>query len=216
MARPSRFDHDQFLDAAVRLTSVGGPQAVTMTACAQEVGAPSGSIYHRFRSRPVLLAEVWLRTVERFQGGYFDCFAAPTTIRRTCRAAARHVVAWSRENPQEAALLLYGAADFGRADWPEEYVRRANDGDQRVRTAVVAVADLIAPGSAPAVDRTRLALIDLPLAVVRRHLRSGEPLPDHAEALAEDGAEALLGPFDPDRRLLPLDFRTDGDAGVGA
>ncbi len=42
-------------------------------------------------------------------------------------------------------------------------------------------------------DRVALALIDLPLAVVRRPLRAGQPLPPHAEDLAEDSAAALLG-----------------------
>ncbi|MEU0161262.1 hypothetical protein ABZ154_21120 [Streptomyces sp. NPDC006261] len=36
--------------------------------------------------------------------------------------------------------------------------------------------------------------MDLPLAVVRRHLRAGRPLPAHAEDLAEEAAAALLGP----------------------
>lgn len=70
MPRPPRFDADELLDAAVLLAAAGGPAAVTMSAVAQTVGAPSGSVYHRFPGRPALLAEVWLRTVEDFQEGY--------------------------------------------------------------------------------------------------------------------------------------------------
>ncbi|MFF8264165.1 helix-turn-helix domain-containing protein [Streptomyces virginiae] len=69
MARPPRFDTGQLLDAAVRLAAVGGPASVTMSAVAQAVGAPSGTVYHRFTGRTALLAEVWLCTVERFQEG---------------------------------------------------------------------------------------------------------------------------------------------------
>ncbi|GGV02521.1 hypothetical protein GCM10010275_46970 [Streptomyces litmocidini] len=41
-------------------------------------------------------------------------------------------------------------------------------------------------------DRVALALVDLPLTVVRRHLRSGTPLPPHAEDLTEQCTSALL------------------------
>ncbi|MFE3937072.1 TetR family transcriptional regulator, partial [Streptomyces goshikiensis] len=64
MARPPRFDTDQLLDAAVALAAAGGPAAVTMSAVAQAVGAPSGSVYHRVAGRPARHAEVWVRSVE--------------------------------------------------------------------------------------------------------------------------------------------------------
>ncbi|GGV02514.1 hypothetical protein GCM10010275_46960 [Streptomyces litmocidini] len=75
-------------------------------------GAPRGSVYHRFAGRTALLAEVWLRTVERFQAGYLAVLTGGPDAHRAARAASRHVVAWCRENPAEAALLLYGAADL--------------------------------------------------------------------------------------------------------
>src|SRR5687768_1799772 len=99
MARPPRFDVKQLLDAAVRLAAAAGPAAVTMSAVATEVGAPSGSVYHRFPGRTALLAEVWLRTVEGFQEGYFEAVEAGVDARRAGCSAARHVVAWSRAHP---------------------------------------------------------------------------------------------------------------------
>ncbi|MDX3533924.1 TetR/AcrR family transcriptional regulator [Streptomyces sp. MB09-01] len=192
MARPPRFDTDQILDAAVRLAAAAGPGGVTMSAAAQAVGAPSGSMYHRFAGRTALLAEVWLRTVERFQEGYFAMLHSDPDPRRAARAAARHVVAWSRAHPQEAALLLYGPAEFGRVDWSEEHTRRADSGNQRVYAALAALADSLGATDPQGRDRVTLALIDLPLSVVRRHLRAGGPLPPHAEDLAEECAAALL------------------------
>ncbi|MFE6838799.1 TetR/AcrR family transcriptional regulator [Streptomyces sp. NPDC057705] len=192
MARPPRFDTDQILDAAVRLAAAAGPGGVTMSAAAQAVGAPSGSMYHRFAGRTALLAEVWLRSVERFQEGYFATLHSDPDPRRAARAAARHVVAWSRAHPQEAALLLYGPAEFGRADWSEEHTRRADSGNQRVYAALGALADSLGATDPQGRDRVTLALIDLPLSVVRRHLRAGGPLPPHAEDLAEECAAALL------------------------
>jgi len=54
------------------------------------VGAPTGSIYHRFDSRDVLLAKVWLRAAGAFQ----SAFLSPppyvdTLIRATYSAALR-------------------------------------------------------------------------------------------------------------------------------
>ncbi|MFJ7158847.1 TetR/AcrR family transcriptional regulator [Streptomyces sp. NPDC101118] len=196
MARPPRFDSDLLLDAAVRLTAGGGPGAVTMAAVAKAVGAPSGSVYHRFAGRPALLAEVWLRTVERFQEGYFAVLDGADDPRRAASGAARYVVEWSREHPEEATLLLYGPADFGRADWSEEHRRRADAGNARVFATLASLADAlgIPAGDRQGRDRVTLALIDLPLSVVRRHLRAGTPLPPHAEDLTEAGTTALLAP----------------------
>ncbi|MFF9199867.1 TetR/AcrR family transcriptional regulator [Streptomyces sp. NPDC014779] len=193
MVRPPRFDTAQLLDAAVRLAASGGPQAVTMSAVAQAVGAPSGSVYHRFAGRTALLAELWLRTVERFQEGYFAVLTGEPDPHRAARAASRHVVAWCRENPAEAVLLLYGAADFGRADWSEEHRRRADAGNGRIFEALATLAQALGARNEQDRDRVALALIDLPLTVVRRHLRAGSTLPPHAEDLTEQCTTALLG-----------------------
>ncbi|WP_093896391.1 TetR/AcrR family transcriptional regulator [Streptomyces sp. Ncost-T10-10d] len=195
MARPPRFDMNQLLDAAVRQAAALGPAGVTMSAVAKEVGAPSGSVYHRFAGRTALLAEVWLRTVESFQEGYFKILEADVDARRAGPAAARHVVAWSRAHPEEAALLLYGAEDFGRSNWAEEHLHRADCGNQRVRTALASVAVALGAEGPQATECVALALVDLPLALVRRHLRAGTPLPAFAEDLAEESATALLGTF---------------------
>ncbi|MGW1638083.1 TetR/AcrR family transcriptional regulator [Streptomyces lavendulae] len=193
MARPPRFDTDQILDAAVRLAASSGPAGVTMSAVAQAVGAPSGSVYHRFPGRTALLAEVWLRTVERFQEGYSAALGSAPDPGTAARAAARHVVSWSRAHPQEASLLLYGAAEFGRADWPEEHRERADLGNQRVFGSLGTLAEALGADGPQDHERVVLALVDLPLSVVRRHLRAGQPLPAHAEDLTEGCAATLLG-----------------------
>ncbi|GAA1500085.1 TetR/AcrR family transcriptional regulator [Streptomyces bangladeshensis] len=192
MVRPPRFDADQLLDAAVRLAAAGGPPAVTMSAVAHAVGAPSGSVYHRFAGRTALLAEVWLRTVERFQEGYHAVLVGESDPLRAARAAARYVVGWSRANREEAALLLYGAADFGRADWSEEHIRRADLGNERVFASLGVLAEALGAADERGRERVALALVDLPLSVVRRHLRAGESLPPYAEDLAEECSAALL------------------------
>ncbi|MFI6144458.1 TetR/AcrR family transcriptional regulator [Streptomyces sp. NPDC051109] len=193
MPRPPRFGVEALLDAAVLLAAEGGPTAVTMSAVAQAVGAPSGSVYHRFPGRPALLAEVWLRTVEGFQEGYLAALDGAPDPRTAARAGARHVVAWSRAHPREAALLLYGAVEFGRAGWSEEHRERADRGNERVFARLGLIGAALGLTGPEGRDRIALALIDLPLAVVRRPLRAGDALPPHAEDLAEESAAALLG-----------------------
>ncbi|GAA1225220.1 TetR/AcrR family transcriptional regulator [Kitasatospora nipponensis] len=192
MARPPRFDTDQILDAAVRLAASAGPAGVTMSAVAQAIGAPSGSMYHRFPGRTALLAEVWLRTAERFQEGYVAALGSAPDPRAAARAAARHVVSWSRAHLREASLLLYGAEEFGRSDWSEQHKERADLGNQRVFGSLGSLAEALGAVDPKDHERVVLALIDLPLSVIRRHLRAGQPLPSHAEDLAEECAAALL------------------------
>ncbi|MEL3947812.1 MULTISPECIES: TetR/AcrR family transcriptional regulator [Streptomyces] len=194
MARPPRYDMSHFLDAAVELAADAGPSAVTMAAVAKAVGAPSGSVYHRFPGRPALLAEVWLRTVEGFQEGWFAALGSGAgDPRAAARAAAVHVVAWSRAHPRAAALLLYGAAEFAQDDWPEPSVLRAEAGHRQVGEAVAGLCAELGAEAGPAADRVALAVIDLPLTIVRRHLRRGQELPAHAEDLAGQSALLLLG-----------------------
>ncbi|MGW6912927.1 TetR/AcrR family transcriptional regulator [Kitasatospora sp. NPDC054939] len=192
MPRPPRYDDTVLLDAAVRLAATSGPAAVTMSAVARASGAPNGSVYHRFPHRAVLLAELWLRSVGRFQQAYLAELAAHREPMAAARAGARHVVAWSRAHPEEAVLLLHGPHAFGRADWPAEYAERADADNRRVFGAVAELGGRLGAADPVGQERVALALVDLPLALVRRHLRDGGTLPAYAEELAEHTTTDLL------------------------
>ena len=73
MGRPPKFDSQQILDATALLIAEGGPEQATVASIAKRLGAPSGSIYHRFESRDLLLARLWIRTVHRAQQGFRRC-----------------------------------------------------------------------------------------------------------------------------------------------
>jgi AcrR family transcriptional regulator len=192
MARPVMYDTDELLDAAVRLAAESGPAALSMRAVAAAVGAPSGSMYHRFAGRPALLAEVWLRAVAAFQTGYVDALntADPLTA---AVAAARHIVEWSRANPAYTAILSYSPADFGSADWPDEAMARLEATNRRTLRAVRDLARRLGATNKADVDRVTVVVLDLPYGLVRRHLRSGR-IPRHATALVEHCARAILSP----------------------
>jgi len=93
MPRASKFDEDQILTAAGRIIATHGPSGATIGAIARAVGAPTGSIYHRFDSRDVVLAKVWLRAAATFQAAFFERLRgspprkAASTQRSTWRSA---------------------------------------------------------------------------------------------------------------------------------
>ena len=186
MGRPPRYDAETLLDAAVALAAEGGPPAVTMAAVAAATGAPSGSVYYRFPSRSSLLAAVWLRTLARFHAGFLD--AATGTDLDAAVAGALHTVTWSRAHRTEALVLLHGAREFGRDDWSDTDRDRMAALQSRVGQAFDAWAESLA------VDHERLvfAVVDIPLALVRRHLTTHTPLPRTAEPLIESAVRAVL------------------------
>lgn len=170
------------------LVARGGVAALTMSSVAHAVGAPSGSVYHRFPDRSALLATLWLRTLGRFHRGLLTALTTePPHL--AVALAARHTVEWSRRNPDEAAVLLVGATELGETAWAADSRRRVEQANSQVRAAMD---DLVRRLGADA-DQVVLAMVDLPYAVVRRYLKAGQPIPPHAPDLAHRAAIALLG-----------------------
>jgi len=184
MPRPALFTFDELLDAAAALLAADGPSAVTMSAVARAVRAPSGSMYHRFPTRAALCGELWLRTEGRFHAGFTAALSTSANPQGRCVAAARFTVQWCRDHSIEAQVLLTGADALGVAEWPDELVSRRNRLHRALRRHLAAVsADQ---------DRVNAAVIDIPYAVVRRHLIAGRSIPASADAIVEDCARTLI------------------------
>src|SRR6478752_8190994 len=133
MPRPARFTLDELLDAAAALLAADGPSAVAMSAVARTVGAPSGSMYHRFPTRAALCGELWIRTEERFHAGLTAALSASEEPQTRCVAAARFTVQWCREHPSEAQVLLAGAEPLCAADWPDHLTAAGRRLHRRLR-----------------------------------------------------------------------------------
>jgi AcrR family transcriptional regulator len=109
MARPAKFTHEEILDAALAAVAEHG-RAATIGDVAVRIGAPVGSIYHRFGSREELCVLLWLRAVRRFQVGLLHA-AAQDDPRAALAACAVHIPRYCRDHPDEAvALTLYRQA----------------------------------------------------------------------------------------------------------
>ncbi|TYK46745.1 TetR/AcrR family transcriptional regulator [Actinomadura decatromicini] len=186
LGRPAKFGQDQILDAALAVTAEDGPAAATIAAIAGRLGAPSGSLYHRFGSRDLLLATLWTRTVRRFQEGFIEALNADDP-----ESAALHTPRWCRTHMNEAAvLLLYRRQDLAPT-WPTDLTEALATLNTRLAQALNAYIT-----RHPTTDRDDLlfATIDVPYGAVRRHLQDRRPPPPQVDALISKTCRAILSP----------------------
>ncbi|WP_049560819.1 TetR/AcrR family transcriptional regulator [Nonomuraea sp. SBT364] len=186
MGRTAKFGQDQILDAALAITADAGPGAATMGAVAARLGAQTGSLYHRFGSRDLMLATLWIRTVRAFQRGFADALAEGDA-----RGAALHTPRWCRRHPAEGALLVLHRRQELAARWPDELGTDLDTLNAEVADALDAFA-----ARRPGVDRERLifATVDVPYGAVRRHLLARRPPPPLVDELITAACDALLPP----------------------
>ena len=138
MPRAPKFDEERILAIAGQLMAAHGPSGATIGAIARAAGAPTGSIYHRFDSRDVLLATVWLRAASAFQDAVFERLAG-LAPREAGLAAALCMAERVRERPHDARLLLlHRREDFVDRGWPVAFRRRAAQLGQQIEAELCA------------------------------------------------------------------------------
>lgn len=175
----AKFTHTDYLSAATAIAVEHGPAAATVASISQRLKAPTGSFYHRFASRDVLLGNLWLKTILDFQHGVSVALDAGDGL-----AAALHTPGWTREHLDEARLLLvFRREDFVADAWPDELRERVAAMTRGMKNA--------APRRARAVfgrdgaEERRLAdflISNVPVAAVREYLIRREappPMVDH-------------------------------------
>lgn len=177
MARPAAFTDDQLLDAVLTLVAAGGPGAATIAAISEATGAPVGSIYHRFASRELLMARLWMRTVAAFQRGFIQALADEDP-KQVAVSAVDFVLGWAQKHPAEMrVLLLYRREDLA-AGWPEELGRELAALRRELEAALRDYArSRYGRDDEDAVARVTFALVDIPYAAVRRYVLTSGGLP---------------------------------------
>jgi AcrR family transcriptional regulator len=185
----AQFEDIDFIAAAHELMIAHGPAAVTVAAITERLGAPTGSFYHRFASRDVLLAELWLATVFAFQEGLIAAIEAEDGL-----AAALHTPRWARAHPGEASfLLLHRRDDFVRGNWPASLRKRVAEQGRQVEAGLKTFARLHLGGTgAEQLRRAQFVLVDVPLAAVRPHLESRETPPTLVDDLVASTYRAIV------------------------
>jgi AcrR family transcriptional regulator len=192
VGRPAKYSSDDILDTTARLVAQGGPGLATVAAIAAQLHAPSGSIYHRFASRDLLVAHLWVRTVREAQEGFVAALGLDD-VEEAAVAASLHIPRWSRDNLDKARVLVLHRREDLVERWPEELgdqlaglntgigealdaytVRRFDTNSQRARRAVA------------------FALVDVPYGAVRRYLHAGQPPPRAIDDLIRRACECTL------------------------
>lgn len=192
MGRPAKYSENQILDAAAALTARGGRSAATVVAIAAELGAPSGSIYHLFASRDLIMAALWIRTVRRFQSGYLDALADQDVNAARDRAVL-HVLRWSAQHPDDAMVLTLHSRDELLAAWPDELGEALTTLNDNVEAAIVEhVRARFGTTTPDSVSRAYFALVGIPYSAVRFAMSSGEPLNGWLEASVLRASAAVL------------------------
>lgn len=192
MPAHAKYTHDEILEAAARITSCDGLGKLTVSEVCRELGAPSGSVYHRFPSRAELVANLWLSVVESFQQSVL-----PKLQHNDPRAALADSIAaafdWVEDNPNQAhVLLLHHQRDFKSGTWPSDLEDRAREQAANLSAAHKHfVTSLPPPRPQPAV--ATLALFGITQAALRDSIHSRRP-PDPALApAATRAALAVIG-----------------------
>ncbi|MGQ0844437.1 MAG: TetR/AcrR family transcriptional regulator [Sporichthyaceae bacterium] len=193
MPRPPRYDDDAILDAALRsITRVGGPPNVSLDAVAAEMGGNSGSIYYRFPSRDHLFARLWIRCAQRGQVGMIAALAQPE-VDAAFADAVLHYPRWAREDLAAAQVLATQSRELLVAQWPDDLAADLAAVNQNLARAVRGFAQRrLGSVRREHLQASTFALLDLPVAAIRRYLLAGKPPPESLDAVILAAAGAAL------------------------
>jgi len=193
MGRKSKFTKNQFLDAALELIGEKGPSAATISTIGEMIDAPIGSVYHRFSSRDILLAELWLRLVESFQRGFLALLKRGDGL-----SAALYTTSWIRENLNGGRiLLLYRREELVSGEWPKEVRKRVQDLSRELDEGIKDFTQrLFGDIKEENILKITFALIDVPYGTVRRYLQMGEVPPETIDKFIEETYKAIIGVYD--------------------
>lgn len=192
VGRPARFSEEAILDAALEVLLDSGLDGMTIAAIAGRLGAPTGSIYHRFPSKAALTGQLWLRTMLRFREGFLEAIADPD-VDEGARRVVRHMMEWARDNPAEGRLVAEHWNRPPGEDRPDELTLDMSTIDDRVGAALTDYcARRYATTTPDHLYVARFALLHLPYAAIHVFLQEGTPQPAHLEYVtAETSVHAL-------------------------
>ena len=193
----AKFSQSDFLAAALTIAAAHGPTAVTIGSISERLRAPTGSFYHRFSSRNVLLGALWLQTVMAFQQGVTAAINTGDGL-----SAALHTPVWVRGHLDEGRLLLlYHRDDFVQGEWPEELRERVAAQAQAAQTGVIRFARLVfGRDGAEEVRLSQFLLAEVPVAAVRQHLVRHEPPPLLVDQMIGTTYRAIVADYDRETR----------------
>lgn len=196
MARPSKFTTEDILDAAARAVAHHG-RDVTLAQIASELGGPTGSLYHRYSSRDVLLVNLWIRSIRRFHQGFLAAAAGDDAAQSAIDCAV-HIPVFCREHPHDAvAMTLYRQHELV-SHGPQEL----RDEVSQINDPVIAALKSLAVRRYDTSDEFHQTLMltaceESPYGLVRRYLASRQPIPEWMDDAVRASSQAILALGDP-------------------
>jgi len=180
------------LDAARDVLLEQGAASATIEAIAGASGAPIGSIYHRFGSRAELIATLCIRAVYRSQASFLAALE-DADAQAAARAAALSIIDFCEAEPADARLL----ASFRREDLIRttsgQLAEELEELNRPVERAVVDLTRrLYGKPTRTALNRTLLAVFDLPYGAAHRYLLAGARLPRALRGDVERAVAAVI------------------------
>ena len=139
MPRPAKHDEIGILNAAATLVAARGPSAATITAISHAMGAPSGSIYHRFRSRDELLGRLWLTKAQSFQNRWAQALNKPDPRLAGLEAALALPRAVRDDFEGARIMVLHRREDFLAQGWPAEMQKEARRLGEQVEEVLASI-----------------------------------------------------------------------------
>jgi AcrR family transcriptional regulator len=198
MPRPAKHDEARILSAAASLVAARGPGAATITAISTAVGAPNGSIYHRFKSRDELLGRLWLTKAAFFQDRWVKALEHPEPRQAGLDAALSLPRAVREDFDGARIMLLHRREDFLSEGWPPEMKAEAERLRNQVKEQLAGITRrLFGRGTAAAREVATFAVLDLPFSAVRRHVGGGDPPPPRIDRLIAKAYAAVLDGTNP-------------------
>jgi AcrR family transcriptional regulator len=193
MPRPAKYDESSILKAAATIAASRGPSAATITAIGHALGAPSGSIYHRFRTRDELLGRLWLNKAAFFQDRWATALKR-SDAKEAGLAAALSLPQTVREDFKGARImLLHRREDFLSESWPAEMQAEAGRLKEQVQDTLAHITRrLFGRNSVAAQQVATFAVLDLPFSAVRRFVAIGQVPPTTIDDLITKAYKAVI------------------------
>lgn len=190
MVAATKYTEDAILDAAATEIAAAGFDRASVSSIARSLGAPSGSLYHRFPSKKHLIGALWTRTARRYAASLNNALQT-TQPGDLPRQIVDHTFDWVASHTDEANLLMqFRTEDFTAGDWPPEVIAAIAETNEQLAQQIVTIAELhhVNP-----IDMT-LATIDIPAAAARRALlaNAGSAVEEHLRRRATELVSHLI------------------------
>jgi len=193
VARPAKFTPETILTAASEIVALHGPGAATMGEIAARIGAPNGSLYHRFRSRDELLGRLWLLKAAFYQNAFARTLDEPNARQAAINAASSLPKTCRSDFAGARIMLLHRREDFMSEGWPKPMQEEAARLRKQARDVLGAfTVRLFGKNTKQAQRTTSFAILDVPFAAVRRYVEAGEMPPPQVDDLIEAATTAIL------------------------